>query len=236
VSVTQQAIDEIKTMIIRGELLPGARLPREADLASRLGLSRNSLREAVRALTLIRILETRQGDGTYVTSLEPDILLETMTFVADFHQDGTLLFVLEVRRILESAATALAAQNIDEDALAALRELVEEMDSCDTVEAFVDNDLSFHRTIAAASGNPVLASLLESFSSRTSRARVWRGVTQAGAIEQTKADHHAIYHALATHRPDLARALATTHIAGVEAWLEQALEETAAETESDAAA
>jgi GntR family transcriptional repressor for pyruvate dehydrogenase complex len=222
-SVTQQAIDEIKGMIVRGELRPGARLPKESDLAARLGLSRNSLREAVRALTLIRILETRQGDGTYVTSLEPAMLLETLGFVADLHQDRTLLHVLEVRRILESAATGLAAQLITDDELARLGELVDAMDACETVEAFVENDLAFHRLIAEAARNPVLVSLLDSFSSRTSRARVWRGVTQAGAIEQTKADHRAIYDALAHRRSELARALAITHVAGVEAWLELAL-------------
>jgi GntR family transcriptional repressor for pyruvate dehydrogenase complex len=227
VSVTQQAIDEIKGMIIRGELRPGARLPKEADLALRLGLSRNSLREAVRALTLIRILETRQGDGTYVTSLEPEILLETLSFVADFHQDRTLLHVLEVRRILESAATGLAAQYITAEELAALGSLLDAMDTCETVEALVENDLAFHRMIAVASRNPVLGSLLDSFSSRTSRARVWRGVTQAGAIEQTKTDHRAIYDALRHGRADLARALATTHISGVETWLEVALDDDA---------
>jgi GntR family transcriptional regulator, transcriptional repressor for pyruvate dehydrogenase complex len=233
-SVTQQAIDEIKAMIIRGELRSGDRLPKEADLAARLGLSRNSLREAVRALTMVRILETRQGDGTYVTSLEPDILLETVSFIADYHRDRTLLHVLEVRRILETAATGLAAQHISDEQLAELEESVGQMDACETVEAFVDNDLAFHRTIAGASGNPVLASLLESLSSRTSRARVWRGVTQAGAIEQTKADHRAIYEALARHRPELASGLAIAHLAGVESWLERTLEE--AEAEEPAAA
>jgi DNA-binding FadR family transcriptional regulator len=233
-SVTQQAIDEIKGMIISGELRPGDRLPKESDLAARLGLSRNSLREAVRALTLIRILETRQGDGTYVTSLEPDILLETIGFVADFHQDRTLLHVLEVRRVLESSATALAAQHATDAELGALETLVGEMGACETVEAFVENDLAFHRTIAVASHNPVLASLLDSFSSRTSRARVWRGVTQAGAIEQTKADHQAIYEALAHRRADVAAGLAIAHIAGVESWLEHALEATG-EAEATAA-
>jgi GntR family transcriptional repressor for pyruvate dehydrogenase complex len=233
-SVTQQAIDEIKGMIISGELSPGDRLPKEADLAARLGLSRNSLREAVRALTLIRILETRQGDGTYVTSLEPDILLESISFVADFHQDRTLLHVLEVRRVLESAATALAAQHATDEELAALATLVSEMDACETVEAFVENDLAFHRTIAVASRNPVLASLLDSFSSRTSRARVWRGVTQAGAIEQTKSDHQAIYEALSHRRADVAAGLAIAHIAAVESWLEHAFE--AADEEPAAAA
>ena len=222
-SVTQEAINKIKSMIVSGDVRPGDRLPKEADLAEQLGLSRNSLREAVRALTLIRILETRQGDGTYVTSLEPSVLLETMTFVADFHQDASLLHVFQVRRILESAATSLAAQLITDEELEALGELVDGMDACDGVEAFVENDLAFHRTIAVASRNPVLTSLLESFSSRTSRARVWRGMTQAGAIEQTKLEHRAIYDALRHHKPDLAGGLAIAHIGSVEAWFEQTL-------------
>jgi GntR family transcriptional repressor for pyruvate dehydrogenase complex len=220
-SVTQIAIDEIKGMITRGDLKPGDRLPREADLAARIGLSRSSLREAVRALTLIRILETRQGDGTYVTSLEPDLLLESVGFVADLHQDVGQ--ILEVRRILEAAATALAAPHISADELATLAVLVNEMEMATTVEAMVENDLAFHRTIAGASRNVVLASLLESLSTRTSRVRVWRGLTQAGALEQTRTEHRAIYAALAERRAELASSLMTVHISGVESWLELAL-------------
>ena len=93
--VTDEAIEKIKAMIVSGELGPGARLPREADLAERLGLSRNSLREAVKALSLIRVLDVRQGDGTYVTSLDPNLLLDAMTFVVDFHRDDTVLDFLD---------------------------------------------------------------------------------------------------------------------------------------------
>jgi DNA-binding FadR family transcriptional regulator len=143
--------------------------------------------------------------------------------MAEFHQDRTLLQVLEVRRILEAATAALAAQYITDDELAELRRVVEEMDACDTVEAFVANDLEFHRLIGAASRNPVLASVLDSFSTPMSRARVWRGVTQANAIAQTKAQHAALYEALAKRRPDIARAVATAHVAGVESWLESTL-------------
>ena len=63
-AVTDDAILRVKEMIVSGELKPGDRLPREADLAERLGLSRNSLREAVKALSLVRVLDVRQGDGT----------------------------------------------------------------------------------------------------------------------------------------------------------------------------
>ena len=71
-SVTEGAIDRIRELIVSGSWGPGDRLPKESELAAQLGLSRNSLREAVRALSQLRVLEVRQGDGTYVSSLEPD--------------------------------------------------------------------------------------------------------------------------------------------------------------------
>ena len=75
-ALTDEAIDKIKQMIISGRVRPGEKLPREADLAAELGLSRNSLREAVKALSVINVLDVRQGDGTYATSLAPSLLLE----------------------------------------------------------------------------------------------------------------------------------------------------------------
>src|SRR5580658_1913842 len=91
VAVTDEAIEKIKAMIVSGTLRAGDRLPKEADLAAELGLSRNSLREAVKALSLVNILDVRQGDGTYVTSLEPTLLLEALSFIVDFHRDSTVL-------------------------------------------------------------------------------------------------------------------------------------------------
>src|SRR3954447_22576282 len=105
--VTDEAIDKIKGMIISGELAPGDRLPKEAELAQRLGLSRSSLREAVKALCLIRALDVRRGEGPYAASPEPSLLRDAMTFVVDFHRDDPVLDFLAVRRILEPAATAL---------------------------------------------------------------------------------------------------------------------------------
>lgn len=222
-AVTDEAIDKIKGMIVSGELRPGDRLPKEADLAERLGLSRSSLREAVKALSLIRVLDVRQGDGTYVTSLEPELLLDAMTFVVDFHRDDTVLRFLEVRRILEPAATAMAAQHMSEDDIAGLRDLLDKLDDETDVEALVANDLEFHRRIAAGSGNPVLCSLIDGLSGPTTRARIWRGLTQEGAVARTREQHVAIYEAIAAREPELARSWATVHVAGVEAWLRQAL-------------
>ncbi|WP_433528174.1 FadR/GntR family transcriptional regulator [Micromonospora sp. CA-263727] len=222
-AVTDEAIDKIKQMIVAGELRPGDRLPREPDLAERLGLSRNSLREAVRALALIRVLDVRQGDGTYVTSLDPALLLDALSFVVDFHRDDTVLDFLEVRRILEPAATALAAQRASDEDVAALREVLDGLGDSPTIEELVANDLEFHRLIAACAGNNVLSSLLDSLSGPTTRARIWRGLTQEGAVDRTREQHAAILDAIAARQPELARSWATVHVAGVEEWLRRVL-------------
>ncbi|NUR86923.1 MAG: FadR family transcriptional regulator [Nonomuraea sp.] len=222
-AVTDAAIDKIKQMILSGELTPGSRLPKEADLAERLGLSRNSLREAVRALALINVLDVRQGDGTYVTSLEPHLLLDTMSFVLDLHRDDTVLQFFEVRRILEPAATAMATKLMTDEDLDELRVILESLPAEPTIEELVANDLRFHQRIAQGSGNSVLCSFIESLSGPTTRARIWRGLTQEGALQKTMEQHTAIYEAMASRQADVARSWATVHVAGVESWLRTAL-------------
>jgi DNA-binding FadR family transcriptional regulator len=222
-ALTDEAIDKIKGMIMSGELGPGDRLPKEADLAERLGLSRNSLREAVRALSMIRVLDVRQGDGTYVTSLEPNLLLDALSFVVDFHQDDTVLQFLEVRRVLEPAAAALAAERMLDDDIDKLRLILDDLGEHPTIEALVANDIEFHRQIAVGTDNAVLASLVEGLSGPTMRARIWRGLTQEGAAARTREQHQAIVDAIAGREPDLARSWATVHIAGVEQWLRRVL-------------
>jgi GntR family transcriptional repressor for pyruvate dehydrogenase complex len=215
VAVTDEAILRIKEMIVSGELRAGERLPREADLAERLGLSRSSLREAVKALSVIRILDVRQGDGTYVTHLGPRQLLEALSFVVDFHQDDTVFEVLEVRRILEPAATAMAAQHADDGAVARLYEL------CDRTEHAAPDELAaldaeFHRVVAESSGNTYLAYLLDILTGSTVRSRIWRGIARNGSVHQAISEHRSITEAVAAHQPDVARAWATVHVANAE--------------------
>ncbi|CAM5611189.1 FadR/GntR family transcriptional regulator [Streptomyces atroolivaceus] len=222
-AVTDEAIEKIKAMIVSGALAPGDRLPKESELAAELGLSRNSLREAVRALSLIRILDVRQGDGTYVTSLDPQLLLEALSFVVDFHRDDTVLEFLAVRRILEPAATAMAASRIEEEELNALSAQLDALGPDPSVEALVAGDLEFHRGIVRASGNSVLCSLLDGLSGPTTRARVWRGLTQEDAVSRTLHEHRAILAALRDRDAEAARSWATVHVASVEQWLRSTL-------------
>ncbi|GGD63732.1 FadR/GntR family transcriptional regulator [Microbacterium murale] len=231
-AVTDEAIEKIKSMIVSGELSPGDRLPPEKELSERLGLSRNSMREAVKALEVIRVLDVRRGDGTYVTSLEPHLLLEAISFVADMHDDDSLLEIFAVRRMLESQATGLAATLGTTEGIDALHTELDGIDSDVSVDALVEHDIRFHRDIVRMAGNTYLASLIESLSGQTVRARIWRGLTEQGAVERTLSEHRGIADAIAQRDPNLATSLATAHIAGIERWLRQAV----AVTESGAEA
>jgi GntR family transcriptional regulator, transcriptional repressor for pyruvate dehydrogenase complex len=217
-ALTDDAITNIKQMILSGQIGPGEKLPREKELATRLGLSRSSLREAVRALILAGVLKTRQGDGTYVTSLEPHQLLETMSLAVDFMQNHTLVELFEVRRMIEPAATALATGRITTEALERLEETLRRMDSAVSVEELVEADDDFHRTIASATGNAALAALLQNLYGRTLRARIWRGLAEEGALDRTRISHRSIYGAISNRDAELARSAAIMHIAEVEAW------------------
>ncbi|PZU41574.1 MAG: GntR family transcriptional regulator [Microbacterium sp.] len=221
-AVTDEAILRIKEMIVSGQMPPGSRLPPEKELSDALGLSRSSLREAVKALEVIRVLDVRRGDGTYVTSLEPRLLHEALTFVVDLHQDDSILEILAVRRMLEPQAAAAAAQRATAPALAALAAAVEVSPDAD-VEGLVAHDVEFHHAIAEAAGNAYLTSLLDSLSSHTVRARVWRGITEGGSVARTIDEHRAILAAVEDHDAELAAALMVAHVSGVERWLRQAL-------------
>lgn len=222
VAVTDEAILRIKDMIVSGELAPGSRLPPEKELSERLGLSRSSLREAVKALAVIRVLDVRRGDGTYVTSLQPQHLLEAMSFVVDLHQDDSILEILAVRRILEARAATLASAAITAEQLEELAGIVDAVTDDTDVESLVRHDVEFHSRIAAASGNSYLAHLIDSLSSHTVRARVWRGITEGGSVRRTIDEHRAVLGALERHDGELAEALMIAHVSGVEHWLREA--------------
>jgi GntR family transcriptional repressor for pyruvate dehydrogenase complex len=221
--LTEAAIAKMREMIGSGQLVPGARLPPEAELATQLGASRNTVREAVRALVTARVLDVRRGDGTFVTSLRPELLLEGFGAALELIQDGFSLELIAVRRILEPAATALAASRVDDAGLAELAGRLQGMRDARSEAERIDHDAEFHRLVAGASGNETLASMLNVVSSRTIRTRVWRGVTDEGAGPRSVTQHEDILAALLARDPDRASAAALVHVAGTEAWFRQAL-------------
>jgi GntR family transcriptional regulator, transcriptional repressor for pyruvate dehydrogenase complex len=219
-SLTDKAIARIRELIQSGELPPGAKLPPEQQLAAELGLSRNLMREAVKALVVARVLEIRRGDGTYVTSLEPALLLEGLGSAVELLRGDTLLELTEVRRLLEPLATGLAASRVSEEDLARIKHHLDAMSrASDDVELLNEHDVAFHRAVIASAGNSTLATLLEGISGRTVRARVWRGLVDDNAGDRTVAEHQAIYAALVARDRALAEAAALIHVSTTEQWL-----------------
>jgi GntR family transcriptional repressor for pyruvate dehydrogenase complex len=217
--VTDDAITSIRHMILTGELAPGDRLPPEADLAANLGLSRTSLREAVRALTVLGVIDTRQGDGSYITGLGPELLLGALGLAVDLQREEAIPDLIAVRRILEPAATALAATRVTAVDLEEIRSYIRADLDYEQVGEYIELDWEFHHAIACAAGNPLLSVLLDGLAAPTVRMRVWRGQTLPGILERTLEEHRTIADALEAHDADLAYAAATVHIAGVEAWV-----------------
>lgn len=222
-AVTEEAIIRIREMIVSGQLSPGDRLPPEKELSKMLGVSRNSLREAVKALELIKVLDVRRGDGTYVTSLEPHLLLDAMGFVADMYGDQSLLEIFEVRRVLEPYITGRAVEQATDEQLIELRSIMNAVDESKDVAELVAHDIKFHRYISQIAGNAYLTSLLDGLSSATARARVWRGLVQERSISRTLDEHRAIVEAFDARDVEIARSWSKVHIGGVEAWLRTAL-------------
>ena len=226
-SQTDVVIEGVKRMITDRELRPGSRLPIEKDLAEALGVSRGSLREGVRALAMMGVLDTRQGDGTYVTSLDPNLLLAPMGFMVDLQTPANSAHLQSVRRVLEAEAAGRAALLITDDQLSDATAILDGVDPLlaatnDTLDhnAVMEADIAFHRVIATASGNPALEALIDALASRTLRARLWRAISDGGAVLETQAEHRAILRELTSHDPERARIRMSNHLLGVEEFMD----------------
>jgi GntR family transcriptional repressor for pyruvate dehydrogenase complex len=202
-------------LIKEKRLKPGDKLPPERELAAMMQVSRPSLREALQALALMNIIEIRQGDGTYVTSLEPELLVEPLDFVFSLN-DATLLELFEARKIVEVGMVALAAQRITAAQLQELETCLEKsVRAGDNPQAFLEADLELHKRIITAARNPLLSRFMDSISQLglVSRSRT---TEIPGLVKQSAADHQAIVAALKARDPEAARQAMLQHLENVE--------------------
>ncbi|MCY4422429.1 MAG: FCD domain-containing protein [Acidimicrobiaceae bacterium] len=220
-SATDRTIEGIVALIGAGELAAATRLPPESELAALMGVSRGSLREAVRVLAYLGIVDVRVGDGTYVTDLDGANLLRGFDLLGQVANEKTALEIFEIRRVLESAAAAMAASRITDEQLSEMEAHLKQMRSEKDAERFVRLDIQFHDLIASATGNVSLRMLGASFSARTQRARLMRGQNLAGILSRSTIEHDDIFRHIRNREPVLAAAAATSHIANVENWLRQ---------------
>ncbi|MBW8384146.1 MAG: FadR family transcriptional regulator [Youngiibacter sp.] len=162
--VYETVIDQIKDMIISGELKKGDRLPPERDLVDTLHVSRTSIREALRALQIIGLVECRQGGGNFIRESFEDNLIEPLSLMFVL-QNSRNLELIELRKSIEVQMAALAADKITDIELGELEEIIKKMKEDPTEAQSVRLDADFHYLIARSSGNRLMESILRAVSS-----------------------------------------------------------------------
>ena len=219
-SLSQKIVDRLLSLIKEKQLKPGDRLPPERELAVSMGVSRPSLREALRALSIMNIIENRQGSGTYITSLEPDRLVEHLDFIIALN-DQSFLDLFQARKILEVGLVSLAAQNIREDELSALKLcLARTAHEIDDPEIFLQCDLEMHQRIIDAARNQILSLFMKSINDLNIASRRRTGESRK-LREQTLKDHRVILTALQAHNANLAAQAMRDHLDHVEQHLKE---------------
>src|SRR5437763_9900699 len=206
-----QVVQHVATLIERGELRPGDRLPPERELAQALGVSRPTVRAGLHALAAMGVTESRQGAGTFITGGPPRLGAGPLSFLAALH-GFTRDQMFEARKILEVGAAGLAAEVNLTDRHATMSEEVTGMfASLNEPQTYLLHDVRFHRAVAAASGNPVLLALVEMVSSLVYEQRRLT-VEHALDLKESAEMHRRIYQAIRDRDAERARAEMARHL------------------------
>jgi GntR family transcriptional repressor for pyruvate dehydrogenase complex len=210
---TEHVITYVRDLIAKGELRPGDRLAAERDLSTQLGVSRPTVRAGLRALSAMGVIQSRHGSGTYIPDGPPTLGSEPLRFLAALH-GLSREEMYEARRVLEVSAAGLAAERASAEHIAGIAEEVASLfASIEDPQEFLVHDIRFHRAVAAASGNQIVASLVEMVSALYYEQR---RETAAQATDRNLRDaadlHRSIYQAIRKHDVDQAQALMHQHL------------------------
>lgn len=161
--VYQYVVEQIQEMILDGRLSRGDCLPSERTMSEQFVVSRNSVREAIRTLEILGIVESRQGGGNFIAAGKTDCLFEPLSIMFKLNS-GKFTDLLELRRSLEIEAASLAAQRITSENAGKLSALINELKQTDDEARCIELDKQFHLLIAEISGNPLLSGFLQAVS------------------------------------------------------------------------
>jgi GntR family transcriptional repressor for pyruvate dehydrogenase complex len=213
--LSEKIANRLLTLIKEKHLRPGDRLPPERELATMMKVSRPSLREALRALQLMNIIENRHGSGNYITSLEPEHLVEHLDIVFAL-DDSTYHDLFQARRILEAGIAEIAASSITEEELKEMEESIERASAAiDDPEAFREADIELHTLILKATRNRILPVFMRSINKISVLSRRRTGEDPA-VRRRTVQDHRAIVRALQLRNPRRAKQAMMKHLDHVE--------------------
>lgn len=219
---SDQVVTFVRNLIERKQLRPGDRLPGERDLAMQIGVSRPTVRMGLHALAAMGCVQSRHGSGTFIPIGPPALGTQSLSLLAALH-DFTHDQMYDARRILEVGAAGLAAECATSDHLVSLADEVAGLfGSMDDPQRFLVHDIDFHRTVASASGNPIIAAVIEMVSALYYEQR---RVTAAQASHRDLRDaadmHRQIYLAIRARDVQAARHAMNDHLLQARAYQAQ---------------
>jgi DNA-binding FadR family transcriptional regulator len=216
-ALPEQIVRQLVALVRNGDLAPGDRLPAERALADSLGVGRPTLREALRALQLLGILDIRHGGGVFVSELQPDTLLGPLHLFLSLDSHN-LKTILEARKVIEGAVLAFVAKTIDDDVIAQLRANLAEFERAvdrsreEQLDPARLNELAqeFRGIIESAVDNPILTRAVKSLDvlSAAGRSRI----TASGSLQRLLENHRRMVEALVRHDSIAAQQALEAHI------------------------
>jgi GntR family transcriptional repressor for pyruvate dehydrogenase complex len=210
-SVATEVLKSLLDYLFSGEVRPGDRIPSERQLTNELGVNRPAIRQALRTLSFLGLLDIRQGSGTYFRDPDQDLLFTLFELSLTFSQ-RRLRELVEARAKLEVLLAGMAAERRTEEEVEELRDRLAKMRDA-AGDKFVDADMAFHAKIAEAARNDVLRDILRGVRTMV-RGWMQSTVRAASSTEVMYLDHPPIFEAIAAGNPDQAREAMTRHMAG----------------------
>ena len=212
-TTAEEVVTRLRDMIHNGELSPGDRLPPERDLAKLLGVSRPTLRAGIRSLATVGILQSRQGAGTFVAGREESPTLDSspLRMLSALH-GFTADEMFEARLALEMSIAGLAAERATSEQMTLMAEEITGMyASLGAPEQYLVHDMKFHQTVAAASNNRILTSLMNMVATLLFDSRK-KTVKRAKDLKQSAEQHHNIYRAMRERDAEASRRAMYDHL------------------------
>jgi GntR family transcriptional regulator, transcriptional repressor for pyruvate dehydrogenase complex len=211
----EQVAEQIQQLIARGVLQPGDRLPGERDLAAKFGVGRGSIRDAIRTLEIMGVVEPRHGHGTVVRELSADSLVVPLA-TALSHKRGLVSELLDVRRMIEPSLAARAAKNATPEEVAHMEDILDrQREKMRRGEPTIEEDSEFHYAIAVAARNTVVLRVLDVLMDLLRESRT-RSLQVPGRLERSIAGHRRVLRAIKRRDAEAAQSAVRQHLQEIE--------------------
>ena len=220
-TLTAKICEKLTSYIVRGEWAVGMRLPPERDLSEQLGVGRSSIREALKALEVMGMVQSRLGDGTFVCE-RSRFFSGPLLWAITSNSEHEIRELVEARRVIETELCGLAAERASAEDLKNIGRFLDEMEAgLDDHDRFLSADLDFHMAVAQSTHNRILMNALEMIRNLM-RQWISQALRVPSVSQEALTQHKAIFMGIAKHNPEQARAAMKAHLEAMSQRLDQA--------------